>query len=120
MSYAFVQAFETYRLKIPNGLSVPGFKAVGHNNYKRGGGPLSPFGKDFIDNGEKWTKALCEKDSDGDGATNGEELGDPCCTWKVGKRVQDNPTSPGHKNDFSEAQIASMKCANVMKIQEEL
>ena len=24
---------------------------------------------------------LCELDSDSDGFTNGEELGDPCCTW---------------------------------------
>ncbi len=24
---------------------------------------------------------LCEKDSDGDGMKNGEELGDPDCTW---------------------------------------
>jgi hypothetical protein len=28
-----------------------------------------------------WTAALCQKDSDGDGLTNGQELGDPCCTW---------------------------------------
>jgi hypothetical protein len=25
---------------------------------------------------------LCSEDSDGDGYTNGEELGDPCCTWE--------------------------------------
>lgn len=28
-----------------------------------------------------WTKDLCRKDSDGDGKTNGEELGDPDCEW---------------------------------------
>lgn len=42
---------------------------------------LNSFGVDFDDAGSKWTKELCEKDSDGDGLTNGEELGDPCCTW---------------------------------------
>lgn len=31
---------------------------------------------------QKWTKELCTKDSDGDGRTNGEELGDPNCTWE--------------------------------------
>ncbi len=33
---------------------------------------------------QKWDKCLCERDSDGDGMTNGEELGDPDCTWKPG------------------------------------
>lgn len=28
-----------------------------------------------------WTNGLCRKDSDGDGKTNGEELGDPDCEW---------------------------------------
>ena len=27
---------------------------------------------------------MCEKDSDGDGWTNGQELGDPDCTWRPG------------------------------------
>jgi len=27
---------------------------------------------------------LCAKDSDGDGMTNGEELGDPNCVWTQG------------------------------------
>jgi hypothetical protein len=31
-----------------------------------------------------WTRALCLADSDGDGLTNGEELGDPCCVWAPG------------------------------------
>eukprot|EP00936_MAST-01D_sp_MAST-1D-sp1_P001200 g1200.t1 len=38
----------------------------------------------LVANGFKWTKALCETDSDGDGLTNGQELGDPCCTWQRG------------------------------------
>jgi dopamine beta-monooxygenase len=28
-----------------------------------------------------WNKSLCELDSDGDGKTNGHELGDPECIW---------------------------------------
>ena len=27
---------------------------------------------------------MCGLDSDGDGRTNGQELGDPDCTWKPG------------------------------------
>lgn len=33
---------------------------------------------------------VCGLDSDGDGATNGEELGDPGCTWQTGDA---NPSS---------------------------
>lgn len=30
-----------------------------------------------------WSQWLCLYDSDGDGKTNGDELGDPCCTWNA-------------------------------------
>ena len=32
----------------------------------------------------QWTKELCEEDSDGDGLTNGQELGDPDCVLMAG------------------------------------
>ena len=35
----------------------------------------------FKNQNKQWNKALCMADSDGDGLTNGEELGDPHCTW---------------------------------------
>jgi dopamine beta-monooxygenase len=38
---------------------------------------LNAFGNAFRANGFKWDKALCLADSDGDGKTNGAELGDP-------------------------------------------
>jgi dopamine beta-monooxygenase len=28
-----------------------------------------------------WSESLCRMDSDGDGKTNGQELGDPNCLW---------------------------------------
>lgn len=31
-----------------------------------------------------WTPELCRADSDGDGLSNGAELGDPDCTWSKG------------------------------------
>lgn len=46
---------------------------------------------------QTWTEALCRADSDGDGKTNGEELGDPDCTWTTGQqpRVSPAPSHPG-------------------------
>ncbi len=44
-------------------------------------GSRNLFGADFAAAGKKWTKELCAKDSDGDGLTNGQELGDPECKW---------------------------------------
>jgi dopamine beta-monooxygenase len=39
---------------------------------------------DFVSAGYEWTDALCEMDSDGDGRSNGVELGDPDCVWMEG------------------------------------
>ncbi|KAF0774615.1 hypothetical protein AaE_001678 [Aphanomyces astaci] len=113
MSAASVLAYDIYRLRIPNGLTTTtdGVSAVGHVN-KYGRGRATPFGRDFERLGGKWTQELCEKDSDGDGATNGQELGDPCCTWKVGRPVLKDPTSPGHKNSFTQAQLSALKCTD--------
>ena len=75
-------AFDAYRALVPNGQSVPGSAAVGHR-ITTGGGPLSAFGRDFNRLGKVWSRELCELDSDGDGLTNGDELGDPCCCWNA-------------------------------------
>ena len=42
---------------------------------------------------------LCRKDSDGDGKTNGEELGDPNCVWMEGAapELQNDLTHPCNK-----------------------
>ncbi|KAF0738687.1 hypothetical protein DYB37_009699 [Aphanomyces astaci] len=71
-----------YAALIPNGDNVDGYPAVGHTN-DAGGGDRNAFGKDFSSAGS-WTVALCKLDSDGDGLTNGQELGDPCCVWVKG------------------------------------
>ncbi|EGZ08258.1 hypothetical protein PHYSODRAFT_526729 [Phytophthora sojae] len=72
--------YESFVAKVPNGDNVSGVAAVGHVNVN-GGGPRNAFGEDFDAMGQAWTLELCEADSDGDGQTNGEELGDPCCEW---------------------------------------
>jgi len=73
-----------YRDEIPNGHNVPGVAAPGHVRAA-GGGPRNSFGDDFESAGKRWTAALCGMDSDGDGLTNGEELGDPDCIWRKGE-----------------------------------
>jgi dopamine beta-monooxygenase len=118
-----VVAFPSLRERIPNGRRVPCppgaygcedgaeidcqparvCNGVGHATCSGGSMPLNAFGQAFVDAGHKWTKALCEADSDGDGLTNGEELGDPCCLWQDGATPSDytrmfTPTHPGVKN----------------------
>lgn len=71
-----------YLNSLPNGNQVG--HSVGHfQSY--GGGERTQFGEDFVSAGYAWTTTLCRTDSDGDGRTNGEELGDPCCVWSSGK-----------------------------------
>uniref|UniRef100_K3X0X0 Temptin Cys/Cys disulfide domain-containing protein n=1 Tax=Globisporangium ultimum (strain ATCC 200006 / CBS 805.95 / DAOM BR144) TaxID=431595 RepID=K3X0X0_GLOUD len=86
LAFAFtardVAAKPEFVARLPNGASVPGVEALGHVNPE-GDGARNQFGKDFDKAGRKWTKALCAMDSDGDGQTNGQELGDPCCEWST-------------------------------------
>ncbi|XP_067660273.1 tyramine beta-hydroxylase-like [Haliotis asinina] len=86
---ASTSAYRFYQDEIPNGDHVPHpckanylWWGVGHDN-PLGGGPKNPFGRDFA-RYHNWTTELCRLDSDGDGMTNGEELGDPYCVWKKG------------------------------------
>jgi len=92
-----------YQTAIPNGQQVPHpckpnfiWHGVGHQN-PGGGGERNPFGQDFARLGHKWSAELCQLDSDGDGLTNGQELGDPQCVWTTGALPQrtDNITHPG-------------------------
>lgn len=80
-----------FKPRIPNGdrLEDPSAGiscgALGHTQCVPGA-PRNPFGLAFKAAGLRWTVALCRSDSDGDGLTNGEEMGDPCCVWKPGKK----------------------------------
>ncbi len=88
-------AFETYAFNVP--CRATATNSAGqvrpcitcHNNADGGAGCperpcLNPFGTAFRANGTRWTTALALMDSDGDGYTNGEELGDPMGTWALG------------------------------------
>ncbi|BFZ05845.1 hypothetical protein BsWGS_08884 [Bradybaena similaris] len=96
-------AYSKYRDEIPNGQNVPHpckvnyrWSGVGHEN-PNGGGERNAFGLAFAAADHKWTKDLCLADSDGDGKTNGQELGDPQCTWKPNTSPSRtvNITNPG-------------------------
>jgi len=73
------QARRQYLGRIPAAQGI----AYGHVSTS-GGGARNDFGNDFSAAGREWTTSLCQQDSDGDGRSNGEELGDPNCVWQVG------------------------------------
>ena len=64
------------RMQVPNGYANG--QMTGHGGFERA------FRWAFRSAGEAWTTALCEADTDGDGQSNGLELGDPCCQWAIG------------------------------------
>ena len=68
-----VTAHMIYRDELPNSLNIERAAGIGHISAK-GGGSLNSFGKAFKQHNFKWSKELCELDSDGDGKTNGEEV----------------------------------------------
>lgn len=80
-------AYQTFQSKIPNGQGVvrngASWPGVGHLQAA-GGGARNVFGQDFASAGFQWTKSLCAMDSDGDSFPNGDELGDPSCSWTEG------------------------------------
>jgi len=110
--------YQHFQQAIPNGDRVPDpaqddvfWQGVGHNNAN-GGGANNIFGLDFKANDFKWDKCLCETDSDSDGKSNGEELGDPDCTWTPGQ-------TPSRSNDLSHPGICepldTTKCMEINK-----
>lgn len=106
-------AYPRFVSRVPNADAIPGVNALGHRN-SAGGGALNVFGEAFRAHNTQWTAALCHADSDGDGATNGEELADPCCKWteasadkgKLGLQV----SHPGVVNSWTPKQLEAMKC----------
>jgi len=113
---ACAAAHPGYVLLSPNAGRVtipPGIKAVGHTNGV-GSGPTTPYGDDFVAQGLNFTTALCQADSDGDGVTNGVELGDPCCVWAVGLKpnVTVAISHPGDPNFVTTRSCKLYTCAN--------
>lgn len=120
-----VRAMPMYLAEIPNARSVPRADdpevpcgALGHTRCV-GGTPRNSFGLAFAEAGYKWTLELCKADSDGDGVSNGEELGDPCCAWTKGNdgvlQFTDMAqlSHPGESSStLSEGQLAATRSAD--------
>ncbi|RYG45615.1 hypothetical protein EON67_10415, partial [archaeon] len=113
---AHAAAFREYMRNLPNAGVVPCVnnevgcagraycEAFGHEDCLAAAEEL-PFGKAFhkgTGGGSKnrWTLSLCAADTDGDGFTNGDELGDPCCSWQAGTEapVTHDISDPGRAN----------------------
>ena len=128
--------YPSLRFKVPNGNRIPCppeaegcipaeeadqpesvCKGVGHRTCSGGTLPLNPFGQAFKNAGYLWTTALCCADSDGDGQTNGEELGDPDCAF-AGAWQEDVPlTSTLQFWDISHPGVSGHKSKNVSQSQ---
>jgi len=70
------------------------------------GGVGTSFGlalEEAIDDHGGWSVALCADDSDADGFTNGDELGDGCCAFSVGG------TGPERRTDLSNPSFSSSR-----------
>ena len=65
------------------------------------------FANSFYSVGQKWNKAICQADTDGDGQSNGFEMGDPCCVWSVGQ-------TPMFTTSLSDPNSAASKTTRVM------
>ncbi len=96
---AEVSAFGSFPSQIPNGTTYQ--CSTCHLN-PNGGGARNPFGMAFRANNYLWDATLCNADSDGDGASNGVELGDANCDGAA-----DVPRALSRPGD-----IASRPCGN--------
>ena len=96
-----------------NGDKVRGVAAIGHTNPS-GGGAANAYGAAFDKAGKAWTVSLCAADSDGDGLTNGLELGDPCCIWAVGKTPANGTdiSNPGDNSSMTKRSCKGITCSN--------
>ena len=74
-----VKGHSSYRSSLPNAFSTQ-YGQQQSNNV----GHTGNFRFLVRDAGYSWTHELCQADSDGDGQSNGLEMGDPCCTWAQG------------------------------------
>lgn len=112
-----VQAWPMFLDSVPNGRNLPFTTTdLGH---AEGNMLRNAFGMKFNVH-RNWTTELCEADSDGDGQTNGQELGDPCCVWTPGSDSALQRTSgtsnPGNKSSTADASMwKSLDCSAVRK-----
>ena len=100
-------ARNVYPTRVPNGNVHQCLTC--HTVSTGGPGNLNPMGMDVRrtltdDDLPNWSR-LYRIDSDGDGQTNGEELGDPCGDWRFGRR-------PPRRTDISRPGVAASTSAD--------
>ncbi|GMF10744.1 unnamed protein product [Phytophthora lilii] len=109
-----VEGYAKYVKLIPNGGNVPDSPNIGHLD-PAGETGLSDFGEAFSKAGNAWTTALCQEDTDGDGYTNGQELGDPCCTWTTSNTaglITDGVSHPSDKTKIPTSSTLLAGCTS--------
>ncbi len=113
--HCFVCALPQFLNLIPNGQasSRPGSGITcRHLGHQACTPPVNnQFGLDFNASGRTWTKEFCNKDSDSDGLTNGEELGDPCCEWTTENKTRLRTTNLSHPGEATETATGNVTCA---------
>lgn len=92
-------AYASYVKLIPNGGNVPDSPNIGHLSADGTTG-LNDFGEAYAKT-DGWGAELCMEDTDGDGYTNGQELGDPCCTWTTSNTAGLITSGISHPSDAS-------------------
>lgn len=66
---------------------------------------LNVFGLDFAENDNIWDNYLARLDSDGDGCTNGAEVGDVDGNGERDNGVEEESSNPGLDGDCSSASV---------------
>jgi hypothetical protein len=105
---AIISSTHAYRqdlAKLPNGNSYG--LTLGHP----GGNTKVPtkLASSFYAAGQTWNKAFCMADADGDGQSNGLEMGDPCCRWSIGQ-------TPQFTTGLSDPNSAASTTTNTMQV----
>jgi predicted ferric reductase len=117
------RAIEDYEDMVPNNalLTYRGREWEGSGHTTDEGPEVGLFGGDFAttEGADPWLSicgrcgalTLCEFDSDGDGQSNGLEMGDPCCQWRVGDPATGVPSGLISHPGFADATTSATQPA---------